>query len=148
MEYRRMTEHFIKEQEHCKHYRELIPVIDDPVKVTDNTKWAVEYLLLHSPDFRNALNYLMYIILKFCIVRSVMSSFESLYSRLCSSTAAKTGDKLSLRCFFQSNTKTTVVKISKWKLIYVNFIKIKCTWHLLCEVRHGGSRVMPLFWNC
>ena len=61
---------------------------------------------------------------------------------------AKTGDKSSLRCFFQSNTNTTVVKISKWNLIYMHVIKSKCAWHLFCEVRHRSSRVMPLFWNC
>ena len=60
---------------------------------------------------------------------------------------AKTGDKSSLCCFFQSNSNTTVVKISKWKLIYMNFIKSKCAWHMFC-VRFGtGSRVMPLFFK-
>ena len=51
---------------------------------------------------------------------------------------AKTGDKSSLGCFFQSNTDTTVVKVSKWKLINMNFIKSKCAWHLFYEVWHGG----------
>jgi len=50
-------------------------------------------LCIRSPDHH----------LKVCIVRSFMSSFESLYSRLCSSTAGtsrKQVTKSSLRCFF------------------------------------------------
>ena len=53
-------------------------------------------------------------------------------------------DKSSLR-LFQSNTYSTVVKISEWMLIDMNFITSKCTWHWFCEVRQGGSRGMPLF---
>ena len=49
----------------------------------------------------------------------------------------ESGDKLSSHCFFQSNTSTTVVKISKWKLIYMNFIKSKINVHDICFVRFG-----------
>jgi len=37
------------------------------------------------------------------------------------SDIAKTGDKSSLRCRFQSNTYTTVVKVSEWKFIYMKY---------------------------
>ena len=48
---------------------------------------------------------------------------------------AKTGDKLYIRCRFQSHTYIPVVKASTWKLIYLIFMKNKCAWHLFCEVR-------------
>ena len=60
---------------------------------------------------------------------------------------AKTGDKSSLHCRFQSNTYTKVVKASTWKLLYMILMKIKCACHLFCEVWQRGSPVMPLFWN-
>ena len=64
-------------------------------------------------------------------------------SWLCSSTTATSRKQVThlLRCRFQSNTTST------WKLLYMILMKIKCAWHLFCEVWHMGSRVMPLFWN-
>jgi len=70
-------------------------------------------------------------------------------SWLCSSTTATSRKHVTnrLRCRFQTTTYTKVVKASTWKLLYMILIKIKCAWHLFCEVWHMGSRVMPLFWN-
>ena len=70
-------------------------------------------------------------------------------SWLCSITTVTSRKQVTncLRCRFQSNTYTKVVKASTWKLLYMLLMKIKCAWHLFCEVVHRGSRVMPLFWN-
>ena len=84
------------------------------------------------------------------------SSLNALYVLLCKvlkvltlfknhGDITKTGDTLSLRCRFQSNTYSKVVKASTWKLLYMILMKIKCAWHLLCEVGHRGFRVMSLF---
>jgi len=60
---------------------------------------------------------------------------------------AKTGDKsstlpFSVRCRFQSNTFTKVVKASTWKLLYMILMKIKCAWHLFSEVsKHSPMHI-------
>ena len=73
-----------------------------------------------------------------CVKLSVERTFiQALWSQPCRVTC--TIHKI------QSSSLKVYVKISKWKLIYMNFMNRKCTWHLFWEVRPGGSRVMPLF---
>jgi len=55
---------------------------------------------------------------------------------------AKTGDTSSLRCFFQSNTNTTVVKISKMKVGIHELCK-RVNVHDICFVKFG-TRVPEL----
>ena len=57
----------------------------------------------------------------------------------------ETGDKSSLRCRFHSNTYSTVVKASKWKFIYLKYMKSKCAWHLFGYFLHGVPELCSFF---
>jgi len=86
--------------------------------------------------------------LVFCIVCSVMLCFESPDSVPQRHRENRWQIVFTLLFSVEEDLYTTVVKTSKRKLLYMLSMNGKCGWHLFCEVRHRGSRVIPLFWYC